>query len=258
MQTHILLDLTGDVAALTLTPDDLGKPPTLDYVVLDELAAHTAALRATPGLRAVLLRSASQRYFCVGANIMALQTLDAASIVPWVARGHAVFADLATLPIPTIAQVAGFCLGGGLELAMACDLIVADHSASFGQPEAVLGVVAGWGGTWRLPQRVGASRAKEMFFSGKVIQADEAARSGLANFVGEPAEVDAYVAAFLEGLRRCSPLAVAQMKAIIDGNSGLALSDVCRAEADASRTCLASADTQARLAAYLESRKRKS
>ena len=169
---------------------ELGKPPTLDYVALDELAARIATIRtAAEGLRAVILRSASEKYFCVGANINALRTLDAETIVPWVEHGHAVFNDLAGLPLPVIARVDGFCLGGGLELAMACDLIVAWRRRPLRPAKAVLGVIAGWGGTWRLPrQGVGLPRAKEMFFTGKVIAADKAA-SAWQNLAGEPAEV---------------------------------------------------------------------
>ena len=251
------LKLIGDLATLTLTPDEPGKPPTLDYAALDELSAHIAAIRAAEGLRAVILRSASEKYFCVGANINALKTLDAETIVPWVERGHAVFNDLAALPLPVIARVEGFCLGGGLELAMACDLIVASKTARFGQPEAVLGVIAGWGGTWRLPRRVGIARAKELFFTSKLIAADEAAANGLASFAGEPVEVAVYLTEFLTGLRKCSPLAVGQMKAIVDRSDSLTLDDACRAEAAASHACLASADTRARLAEYLASRKRR-
>jgi len=257
MQTHILLKFDGDLATLTLTPDEPGKPPTLDYTALDELAGHVAAIRAADGLRAVILRSASEKYFCVGANINALKTLDAETIVPWVERGHAVFNDLAALPLPVIACVEGFCLGGGLELAMACDLIVASNTARFGQPEAALGVIAGWGGTWRLLRRVGVTRAKELFFTGKVIAADEAATIGLASFAGELAEMEAYLAAFLEGLRRCSPLAVAQMKAIVDRSDALTRDEAGRAEAEASHECMASSDTRARVAEYLESRRRR-
>ena len=140
---------------------------------------------------------------------------------------------------------------------MACDLIVASRAARFGQPEAVLGVIAGWGGTWRLPRRVGIAKAKEMFFTGKVIAADEAAASGLVSFAGDPPEVEAYLAAFLEYLRRCSPLAVGQMKAIVDRSAALTLDGACRAEADASAACMASPDTRTRVAEYLESRRRR-
>ena len=118
-------------------------------------------------------------------------------------------------------------------------------------------MIAGWGGTWRLPRRVGIAKAKELFFTGKVIATDEAAASGLANFAGEPAEVEAYLAAFLEDLRKCSPLAVGQMKALVDRSGELTLAAACRAEADASAACLASADTRARVAEYLESRRRR-
>lgn len=257
MQTHILLEIHADIAHLTLTPDEPGKPPTLDYAALDELAAHIATIRAAEGLRAVIVRSASEKYFCVGANINALKTLDAKTIVPWVERGHAVFNDLAALPLPVIARVEGFCLGGGLELAMACDLIAASKTARFGQPEAVLGVIAGWGGTWRLPQRVGIARAKELFFTGRVIAADEAAHIGLTNFAGETAEVEAYLTDFLAGLSKCSPLAVARMKAIVDRSTALTPDDARRAEADASAACMTSADTRMRVTEYLESRRRR-
>ena len=130
MQTHILLETINDVATLTLTPDEPGKPPTLDYAALDELEAHVATVRASAGLRAVILRSTSEKYFCVGANINVLKTLDAETIVPWVERGHAIFNALAALPLPVIARVEGFCLGGGLELAMACDLIIASRAGA--------------------------------------------------------------------------------------------------------------------------------
>jgi enoyl-CoA hydratase len=257
MQTHILLEAQADVAYLTLVPEEAGKPPTLDYAALDELAECIAAIRSNEALRVLILRSASEKYFCVGANIHALKTLDAETIAPWVERGHALFNALADLPLPAIARVEGFCLGGGLELAMACDLIIAASSARFGQPEARLGVIAGWGGTWRLPRRVGIARAKELLFSGKIVAADEAARMGLVNFVGEPAELERWLEVFLGDLAQCSPLAVAQMKALVERNDALTLEQASRAEAEASRACMASSDTQGRIANYLESRRRK-
>jgi enoyl-CoA hydratase len=257
MQTHVVLEVREEVAYLTLTPDTPGKPPTLDYPALDELADRIAEIEAAIGLRAAILRSAAEKYFCVGANINALMTLDAETITPWVERGHAVFNALAALPLPVIAQVEGFCLGGGLELALACDLLIASPAARFGQPEAALGVIPGWGGTWRLPRRVGPARAKELFFTGRTVAADEALRIGLADFVGEPEALAAYLAEFMAGLRRCSPLSVAQIKEIVDGYDVAALEAMLRAEAEASRACMASADTQARVADYLESRKRR-
>jgi len=257
MQTHVLYERENDIAYLTLTCDEPGKPNTLDLQVLDELAARLDEVRSALGdLRAVVVRSDSSRYFVVGANINALQTLTPQTIVPWVQRGHAVFNTLAALPLPVIARVEGYALGGGLELALACDLIVASREARLGQPEANLGLVSGWGGSFRLTRRVGVARAKELFFTGKAIDAQTALAIGLVDFVGDASEVERYLATLLNGIRACGPLAVSQLKALLDNSPAATIAENCQAEALASSVCLASEDTQARVASYLSSRKK--
>jgi len=256
MQTHVIYQRENDIGYLTFACDEPGKPNTLDLQVLDELAARLDEIRCTLDcLRAVIVRSDSPRYFVVGANINALQTLTPQTIIPWVQRGHAVFNGLAALPLPVIARVEGYALGGGLELAMACDLIVASRDAKLGQPEANLGLVSGWGGSYRLPRRVGLSRAKELFFTGKAIDADAAYAMGLVDFVGDSAEVERHINGLLDGIRNCGRLAVSHMKALIDASPSATIGENCQAEAVASSLCLASDDTQTRVANYLQSRK---
>lgn len=255
MQTHVNYEQKEDIGHITFACEVPGKPTTLDLQVLDELDACLDKIEATAEtLRALIVQSAFPKYFLVGANINALQTLNAETIVPWVQRGHAVFNRLARTPAPVIAKVDGYALGGGLELAMACDLIAATENAKFGQPEANLGVVAGWGGSYRLPRRVGLAKAKELFFTGRIVDAITAHRIGLADFVGD---VDGYLDALLADIRKCGRVAVSYMKQLIDNSPHITIEQNCLDEAVASSRCMADADTQARVASYLESRKSK-
>ncbi len=253
MQTHVTYEQQHDIGQLVFACEVPGKPTTLDLQMLDELDTCLAGIEsAADTLRALIVQSAFPKYFLVGANINALQALDAKTIVPWVQRGHAVFNRLARLPLPVIAKVEGYALGGGLELAMACDLIAATESAKLGQPEANLGVVAGWGGSYRLPRRVGMAKAKELFFTGRIVDATTAHSIGLVDFVGD---VDAYLDALLADIRTCGRVAVSYMKRLIDNSPHITIEQNCLDEALASSQCMADADTQARVANYLESRK---
>lgn len=258
MQTHVTLQVDADIATLTFARDTSGKPATIDLIVLDELESHLREIEAQrSGLRAVILRSDSTRYFVVGANIRALETLNEETVVPWIQRGHAVFNRLEALPAPAIARVEGYALGGGLELAMACDLILATPNAKFGQPEANLGFVAGWGGTYRLPRRVGIAKAKEMFYTACILDAQEALAVGLIDFCGETGALEAHLDALLAGIRQVSPVAVAHMKALVNDSRNISLSQACAAETSSSEICMAEADTKARIRAFLESRNRR-
>jgi enoyl-CoA hydratase len=148
MTTTISLSITDRVGTLTLTPATAGKPPTLNHAVLDQFDAVLAQLETaarSADLDLVFIRSAAPKYFCVGADVASLQTLDAESIILWVEHGHRVFNRLEDLPVPVVARVEGYALGGGLKLAMACDAIFASESAQLGQTEAKLGFVAGSG-----------------------------------------------------------------------------------------------------------------
>jgi len=257
MQTHVTLERKKDIGYLTFSCDEPGKPATLDLQTLAELADRLAEIQANRDtLRAVVVQSDSAKYFVVGANVKALQTLDAETIVPWIEQGHKVFDRLESLPLPVLARVEGYALGGGLELAMACDLIVAVDSARFGQPEAKLGFIAGWGGCRRLPRRVGLARAKELFFTGQIIEARRAYEIGLVDFVDDKAGVDRYLEAFCDSVRECSPVALAQMKKLVDHSPNMSGQDSYLQEAVASTICLSSGDTKARVAQFLASRQK--
>lgn len=256
MPTGVTLAQDADIARITFASEVAGKPPTIDLPVLDALEAHLHEIeKRVAELRAVIFDSNSSRYFIVGADINALERLDASSIVAWIQRGHAVFDQLEDLPLPTIARVDGYALGGGLELAMACDLIVATEGARFGQPEGRLGFVAGWGGTYRLTRRVGRARAKELFFSARTVDAEEALRLGLIDFLGDTAAAGAYLSDLLQSIRSCSALALSEMKQLVNMSDVLDRQANCHEETAASVRCISSPDTASRVRAFLSGRR---
>lgn len=255
MQTHVHFKRQKDLVTLTFASEVTGKPPTLDLDVLERLADVLERIEEEhEELRAVVVRSNTEKFFVVGPNIAALRASDAASIVTWVRRGHEVFNTLSELPVPVIAWVEGDVLGGGLELALACDLILATDSAKLGLPDAKLGLVSGWGGSHRLPRRVGLSKAKEMFFTGAILDARSAYDFGLIDYVGIREAVQKYLEQILEGIRSCSPLAVGQMKLLLDDSLDTTIDENALAEASASMRCLNHVDTQQRIANFLASR----
>lgn len=256
MSASLALHYAGGIATLTLASDHPRRPPTLDLPTLarlDEICAELERRAAT--LRLLWVRSASPKFFCVGADINALATIDAATIAPWVHRGHEVFNRLERLPLPTVARVEGFALGGGLELAMACDLIFAADAAQFGQTEARLGFVAGWGGSHRLPRRVGAARAKELFFTARLLSAAQAAAIGLVEFAGAPEALERHCLRFAEELAATSATSAVGHKHLVSRAPAVPLADVAALEAAASVDCLAAVDTQQRLAEFLSRKK---
>jgi enoyl-CoA hydratase len=253
MQTTIHYRRQKDIVTLTFAVEQEGKPPTLDLDVLDRLEDILERITEDIAeLRAVVIRSSSEKYFVAGANRDAVAALDAQSVVSWVQRGHEVFNQLAEFPLPVIAWVEGYALGSGLELALACDLILATDNARLGQPEAKFGLVSGWGGSYRLPRRVGLAKAKEMFFTGNIMDARTAYSFGLVDYVGIREAVQQYLDTVLNGIRACSPFAVAQMKLLLDDSLDTTIDESSLAEASALYRCIGDEETQARIAAFLK------
>jgi enoyl-CoA hydratase/carnithine racemase len=259
MTTTFPWTVAEGVATLTLTPASAQKPPTFDHESLDAFTAALAEIgrQAEKGaVRMLFVRSASERCFCAGANINALQQLNRDTIGAWVEHGHRVFNQLADLPVPTVAVVRGFALGGGLELALACDLIFAEAGAQLAQTEATLGFVAGWGGSARLPRRVGAARAREMFYSARRVPAAEAVALGLVDFVGESAALERRCADFAAAVAAGSPVAHTAHKQLVQAASGADRAMVLAAETAASIRCVESSATQTLVQNFLKSRGR--
>ncbi len=160
----------------------LKNPPVnaLATAVLSELDQHVRAIEADPAVRAVILTGDGQ-YFSAGADLKEMATLDLASAPAIVQRGHELFSRIAGLRVPVVASINGLALGGGLELALACDLRIAGESAKLGAPEVNYGLMPAYGGTQRLPRLVGVAKAKELIFTGAMINAAEALKIGLVN-----------------------------------------------------------------------------
>ena len=202
----------GAVALLTLDrPEALNA---LNRGLLERLEGLLDELRSDESVRAVVV-TGEGRAFAAGADIAEMQDFTPAEGEAFSRLGHRVFSALEELAVPTIAAVNGFALGGGCELASACDWIYASEKARFGQPEVNLGIIPGFGGTSRLARRVGVAWAKELVLSGEPITAEEALRIGLANRVFEPdALLDAALATAAKVAEK-GPLAVAQAKRLL-------------------------------------------
>jgi enoyl-CoA hydratase len=161
---------------------------------------------------------------------------------------------LEALPVPVIALVNGYALGGGCELALACDWILAAENAVFGQPEVNLGVIPGFGGTQRLLRRCGLAKAKELIFSGDIVNAEEALRIGLADAVFEPADLLGKARAMAEKIASKGPLAIARAKKVIDVGQSMSLEHACTLEADTFASLFDTADQKEGMKAFLEKR----
>lgn len=253
MQTRVQVERSGTTATLVLVAP-AGKPPTLDGDSLGELASAVADLAANPP-RAVILRSSEPKYFCVGANLRVLEQTNEETIVPWVRRGHEALNQLEDLPCPVVARISGYAMGGGLELAMACDLIFAASDAKFAQSEAGLGFIPGWGGTLRLAERVGAAAAKRLFYTGAMIEAVPARELGLVDEVCPPDRLDATLEEFAAAVAKNSAYATATFKRIINDERRAARARCLHAEAEQSRGCLRDPETKERLQRFLTRRK---
>lgn len=252
MQTEIDLKFTDDCATLCLVSQQ-GKPPTMDTLLLRRLDDVLTELESRRPA-AVVVRSASEKFFCVGADLKVVRDMDAENIVPWVLQGHRILNRLEDLPFPVIAEVHGYALGGGLELALACDWIVTSHSARFGQTEGRLGLIPGWGGSHRLVERIGKSAAKRLFACGDLLDGASACNIGLAAFAGDPAEVSAELSRMLAAIRSNSALSITLFKTIVQGHDRPTRDANAAHEAHLSRQCMMSRDTATRIQDFFANR----
>jgi enoyl-CoA hydratase/carnithine racemase len=226
-------DRDGLVATILI--DRSAKLNALTLEMLAELEHRLDAIGGSAA-RAVVVRTGADKVFCVGADIGAFSRLTAPQMWrQWIAHGHRVFDRLARLPQPTIAVVDGLAVGGGLELALACDFRIAAPHARFGLPEVGLGTIPGWGGTARLAATVGASRAKELILARRQVDAEKALAWGLVNAVST--ELDAEVDRLTADLLGSAPIAQQVAKQLVDASATRAPAAVLEALASGFTAC---------------------
>lgn len=249
---NVLLERDGAVAVVTINrPSALNA---LDLATLGRLASVIQEIGEGGAARAAVLTGAGEKAFVAGADIAAMEEMSAVEGRAFSRFGQEVFAALENLPIPVIGAVQGFALGGGLELALACDIILASDKARFGQPEINLGIIPGFGGTQRLPRRVGLGWARELIYSGRLIDAGEALRIGLVNRVLPGAELLGAARALAAELAGKAPVAIQQAKATINAGADLDLANACRYESEAFAVCFGTEDRGEGMRAFLEKR----
>jgi len=241
----------GAVAVWTLDrPKALNA---LDRATLEALLAAASDLAHAPDVGALVVTGAG-RAFAAGADIAEMSALSPAGAEAFSRLGHQALGALEELDIPTIAAVNGFALGGGCELALACDWIYASHAARFGQPEVHLGLVPGFGGTSRLVRRVGLVWAKELVLSGEPVDAETAQRIGLANRLFDPEALLPAAIAVGETVAARGPLAVAAAKRLMQQGQDADVRTAHALEQQAFGLVFASDDRAEGMAAFLEKR----
>lgn len=248
----VKLELDGSTAIITIDrPKALNA---LNQQVLAELSAAIGQVAANRAMRALIVTGGGEKAFVAGADIAEMSAFSLAEAQAFGELGHRVLDSLEHLSIPVIAAVNGFALGGGTELALACDFIYASEKAKFGLPEVTLAVIPGFGGTQRLTRIVGRARAKEMIFTGDMIDAAKAKEIGLALEVLPAAELMAHCKKIAATIAKRGPIAVAQAKRVIDAGADLPLKDGNAIERDGFAKLFGTADQKEGMAAFVAKR----
>lgn len=234
------IDLRQDGAVATITVNNPERSNSMSKALLAELHGVIREVAKDKSVRAVILTGAGKRAFVAGADIREMSELTRDESQAFDRLAHAVASGIESLPVPVIAAVNGYALGGGSELALAADFRFASTTAVFAQPEVTLGIPPGWGGTQRLVRAVGEARAAELIFTGRRVLADEARRIGLVNEVFEPEELMPASQKMAVMIAANSGAAVRLSKRLIalsrNGNQVAALVEEARAFADTFET----------------------
>ena len=255
MTSALLVAEAGPVATLTLNRPD--KLNALDAALLAEIGRVVAELAARPGAtrpRVVIVTGAGEKAFAAGADVAELARATPVEARALSENGHRAGRTLEEAPFPVIAAVNGFALGGGCELALACDFIYASDRARFGQPEVGLGLVPGFGGTQRLARRVGIGRARELVYTGATLDADRARAIGLVNEVVPHAELKTRVEELARSIAARPPLAVAAAKRLLLRGTEIELTAANELEMEAFGALFATHDAREGTSAFVAKR----
>ncbi len=251
-ETLILEEREPGISLLTIH-----RPKALNALgpqVLQELMAALCAIEADPKTRCLLITGAGNKAFVAGADIAAMRGMTALEGREFALKGHACMRMLELMPFPAIALVNGFALGGGCELALACDWILAADNAVFGQPEVNLGICPGFGGTQRLARLVGKAMALELICTGRQVKAEEALKIGLVNHVVAPDKLLEQGLHLARLVAAKAPIAVKMSKHLVQRGQDLDLANANAMEADVFGLLCATEDRREGMAAFLEKR----
>ena len=249
---YIVYKQKGNYAVITISREKALN--ALNSQVLEELDATLDAVNLDE-VRCLILTGAGQKSFVAGADIGEMSTLTKAEGEAFGKKGNDVFRKLETFPIPVIAAVNGFALGGGCEISMSCDIRICSDNAVFGQPEVGLGITPGFGGTQRLARLVGPGMAKQMIYTARNIKADEAYRIGLVNAVYPQEELMAAAEKMAAGIAKNAPIAVRNCKKAINEGLDADMDEAIVIEEKLFGDCFESYDQKEGMAAFLEKRK---
>lgn len=250
---NIILDVKGSIATLLYNrPKALNA---LNNALFDELDQALDQIRDNQDIRVVIFTGAGDKAFVAGADIAELEKMNPLEAKTFSRKGQKVFSKIEALPIPAIAAVNGFALGGGSEAALACDFIYASEKAVFGLPEITLGLIPGFGGTQRLARLVGPNLAREMVFTGQMIKAQDALAYGIVNKICAPDKLMEETLKTAEIIASRGKVALRSAKEVILNGLNTDLETGCRIENDVFGLTMASEDAKEGTRAFLEKRK---
>jgi enoyl-CoA hydratase len=250
---YLLFETDKGIATATFNrPEALNA---LNTKLLDEFTRLIATIADDESIRVLILTGAGDRAFVAGADIRELSRFNPLEGTLFGRKGQQAVSGLQNLSIPVIAAVNGFALGGGMEIALACDFIYAAETAKFGLPEITLGLIPGFGGTQRLGRLIGPNRAKELIFTGKMIPAPEAAEMGVVNAVFPTDTLLAETRKTAETIAKMGKFSLSAAKRTINDGLNADLETGLSLEASAFGLCMASVDAKEGTTAFLEKRK---
>jgi enoyl-CoA hydratase len=251
----LLVETTDGVATLTVNrPESLNA---LNGELLCELACAFGMLADDPGVKAIVVTGAGEKAFVAGADIKEMASMDSCQAHQFALKGQGVVLALQKMKKPVIAAVNGYALGGGLELALACDFIYASQNARLGFPEVTLGIMPGFGGTQNLARLIGPARAKELVFTGRMISAEKGAAWGIVNELLPPGELLAKARETAAAITGTGLVGVGYAKDAIVNGLNMGKEDSFRYEASLFGVLFATSDQREGMAAFVEKRKAK-
>lgn len=251
---YTILETQGQVAVLTVN-----RPKALNALSPDVLTDIDAAIDSIDcnTIRALIITGAGDKSFVAGADISMMQNMTIADATAYSKQGNDLFLKIEALPIPVIAAVNGFALGGGCELSMSCDIRICSDNAMFGQPEVQLGITPGYGGTQRMARLIGAGMAKELIYTAKNIKAADAYRIGLVNAVYSQEELMPAAMKLAKKIAKNAPIAIRVAKEQINKGLEMPLAEAVAMESKMFGTCFETHDQREGMACFMSKEKPK-